>query len=101
MDETLKNVNSLYSLHLIDTHSLVKLEILSSDRMNIKWLDEDKLKNLINDKKIKIKHEKAGIDEDILLTASSGELVKFIEKLTHTENEYDWGKDVRFNLKRS
>jgi hypothetical protein len=87
-------------MHLVNTHSLAKLDINSKDSASIKWLDEDKLKALLDGDKIKIKHEKVGFDETVLLTASSEELVKFIEKYMNSEDEDKWKTDMNFDLKR-
>jgi hypothetical protein len=92
--------NDLYKMHLVNTHSLAKLDINSKDSASIKWLDEDKLKALLDGDKIKIKHEKVGFDETVLLTASSDELVKFIEKYMNSEDEDKWKTDMNFDLKR-
>jgi hypothetical protein len=87
-------------MHLIKTHSLAKLDMDSNNSISIKWLDEDKLKFLLNNDKIKIKHEKVGFDETILLKASSEELVKFIQKYMNSEDEEKWKTDTQFDLKR-
>ena len=98
--ESEKEKNDLYQMHLIKTHSLAKLDFDSSDSASIKWLDQDKLEALIKEDKIKIKYEKAGFDETILLTASSDELVKFIEKYMNSEDKEKWKTDIEFSLKR-
>jgi hypothetical protein len=92
--------NDLYKMHLINTHTLAKFDITSDDEINIKWLSSKKLEALLDDNKIKIKHEKTGFDETILLTASSEELVKFIEKYMDSKDEDKWKTDVEFTLKR-
>ena len=98
--ESEQSHNDLYRMHLINTHSLAKLDMDSKDEASIKWLDEDKLKALLDGDKIKIKHEKVGFDETVLLTASSEELVKFIEKYMGSEDEEKWKTDLEFDLKR-
>lgn len=92
--------NDLYKMHLINTHSLAKLDMDSNDVASIKWLDEDKLKVLLDENRIKIKHEKVGFGETFLLTASSEELVKFIEKYMGSDDEEKWKTDREFDLKR-
>lgn len=99
-DEILKCVNSLYSLHLIDSHTLAKLDMDSKENISIKWLAQDKLEALLKENKIKIKYEKIGVDEDVVLTASSEELVKFIEKYMDSEDEDKWKTDIEFSLNR-
>lgn len=92
--------NDLYKMHLIETHSLAKLDMDSNNVASIKWLDEDRLKVLLDENRIKIKHEKVGFGETFLLTASSEELVKFIEKYMDSDDEEKWKTDREFDLKR-
>lgn len=92
--------NNLYRMHLINTHSLAKLDMDSNDKASIKWLAQNKIKELLDENKIKIKHEKTGFDDTILLTASSEELVKFIEKYMDSKDENKWKTDVEFILNR-
>ena len=88
-------------MHLFNTHTLAKLDIDSDNEINIKWLSSKKLETLLDENKIKIKHEKVGFDETVLLTASSEELVKFIEKYMASEDEDKWKTDIEANLKRT
>ena len=77
------------------------MDIETDNEVSIKWLDQDKIEALLKENKIKIKHEKVGFGETILLTASSEELVKFIEKYMSSEDEDKWKTDVEVNLKRT
>jgi hypothetical protein len=92
--------NNLYKMHLISIHTLAKVDIESDSAISIKWLAQSKLEALLKENKIKIKYETVGVDETILLTASSEELVKFIEKYMASEDEDKWKTDVELNLKR-
>lgn len=92
--------NNLYKMHLISIHTLAKVDIESDSSVSIKWLAQSKLEALLKENKIKIKYETVGVDETILLTASSEELVKFIEKYMASEDEDKWKTDVELNLKR-
>jgi hypothetical protein len=98
--ESLKGIHSLYKMHLIETHSLAKLDIDSKENVSIKWLDSEKLAALLKANKIKIKYEKVGLDEDIVLTASSEELVKFIEKYMASNDGDKWKTRTEAILKR-
>ena len=93
--------NNLYTMHLIKTHSLAKFDITSDNKINIKWLSSKKLEELLDENKIKIKHDKVGFDETVLLTATSEELVKFIEKYMNSKDEDKWKTDVEVNLIRT
>lgn len=92
--------NDLYRMHLIETHTLAKVDMLSDNEINIKWFSSKKLAELLEENRIKIKHEKIGFAETVLLTASSEELVKFIEKYMDSKDEDKWKTDVELNLKR-
>ena len=100
-EETEKLSNGLYNNHLIKTHTLAKVDIANDNEINIKWFSSKKLKVLLDENRIKIKYERVGFWEDILLTASSDELVKFIEKYMSSEDEDKWTTDVEVNLKRN
>ncbi len=92
--------NNLYKMHLIGTHTLAKVDINSNNDISIKWFSSKKLEQLLNEDKIKIKHEKVGFTETTLLTASSEELQKFIKKYMGSKDKDKWKTDVEVNLKR-
>ncbi len=94
------NLNNLVQAHLVGTHSLVKFDIVDAKNISIKWFDEDRIKHLFKEKKIKIRHEKVGIDESFLLTASSEELQKFVKKYMAIDTKEKWETSVKFNLKK-
>ena len=76
-----EEIDNLLESHMVYTHSLVKYDIKKNGDIEIKWLDEDKIENLFKQNKIKIEHEKIGALKDkFLLTASSENLEKFVEK---------------------
>lgn len=93
--------NDLYKMHLIGTHSLAKFDILNDNEVAISWLSSKKLEQLLDEDKIKIKHDKVGFAETTLLTASSEELQKFIKKYMDSKDNDKWKTDVEFNLKRA
>ena len=96
------DLSSLVRNHLVSAHSLAKFDILDNNQISIKWLDEDRLKTLFKEKKIKIKHQKTGIDEsEILLTAKPEELQKFIRKYMASKDENKWESDTKFILTKS
>jgi len=85
--------------HLVATHSLVKYDLLENGKISIKWLDEDKIEALFENKKIKIKHEKIGLLNDkFLLTAKSEELQKFIVKYIASNDVEKWKTSTKFTL---
>ena len=92
--------NDLYKLHLIGTHTLAKFDLLNDNEIDIKWFSSDKLEELLKENRIKIKHEKVGFWDTIVLTASSEELQKFIKKYMNSKDEDKWKTDVEANLTR-
>jgi hypothetical protein len=94
------NGNNMYEMHLIETHTLAKVDIISPNEISIKWFSSKKLEDLFRENKIKIKHEKVGFSETILLTASSKELEKFIKKYMSSKDEDKWKTDIEVNLIR-
>ncbi|WP_372768346.1 hypothetical protein [Lutibacter sp.] len=92
--------NILYQMHLIGVHTLAKFDITSTDEISVKWFSSEKLAELLDEDKIKIKHEEVGFTETTLLTASSEELEKFIKKYMDSKDEDKWNTDVEFHLKR-
>ena len=89
----------LLNVHLVATHSLVKYDMLPNGEISFKWLDEDKVAALFEEKKIKIKHEKIGLLNDkFLLTAKSEELQKFIVKYMTSNDMEKWKTSTKFTL---
>ncbi|QTE21373.1 hypothetical protein [Polaribacter cellanae] len=94
-------VDNLLESHLVYTHSLVKYDVQKNGKIEIKWLDEDKIEALFKDKKIKIKHEKIGlIDEKYLLTAKSDELQRFIKKYMSSKDTEKWKTSTKYVLSK-
>ena len=96
------DINNLLQKHLIYTHSLVKYDVSESGEIEIKWLDEKKVESLFKNKKIKIEHKRIGVlKENFLLTASSKELNKFIEKYTKSKDENKWDTSTKYTLTKT
>ncbi len=98
-DIDLSAINSLGATHLVGMHSLVKMEFSEDFGMvNLKWFGEKKLKQLLDQDKIKIKHEKTGVnDSGFILTASSEELQKFIKKYMDSNDKDKWATEIEYN----
>lgn len=85
-NEEIENMADFLAIHLVPAHTFLKLEIVG-DQLLIYYLSPDWLQNLIESHKIRIKHEV--VDEDqIILTASTKELQKFITKYSHDEEAF-------------
>lgn len=93
-----KGTNDLVSQHLLKTHSVAKFKVVDGKNLEIIWLDEDRLETLFKENKIKIKHEKVGFDESLLLTASSEELYHFLKKYNASDVANKWKSDEKFTL---
>ena len=79
---------------------MAKFDLLNDNEIDIRWFSSDKLEELLKENRIKIKHEKVGFWDTIVLTASSEELEKFIKKYMDSKDEDKWKTDVEANLTR-
>lgn len=92
------DLNRLAGQHLLKTHSTAYVEINTDNSMTLKWLNEKVMRQLLDNKKLRIKHEKTGIDEDLILTATSKELHEFLKKFMRSKIEDKWDNDVIYKL---
>lgn len=88
---------SLGSQHLLQTHTVCKVDF-EENGLKFKWLTEDVVGELIENHKLKIKHEIAGYDDDLVLTAKSKELYRFLEKFMASSIENKWDDDQTYTL---
>lgn len=96
------DADNLLKSHSIYTHSLVKYDIQKNGDIEVKWLDENKVEELFKQKKIKIKHETIGmLNEKYLLTASSKELQRFIEKYMASNDAEKWETSTKYTLSKA
>ena len=93
--------NDLVSQHLLRTHSVAKIDTLESNTLNITWLDESRLTDLFKKDKLKLKHEKVGIDESFVLTATSKELYAFLKKYMKANIENKWESSEKYTLTKT
>ncbi|WP_299525813.1 hypothetical protein [Winogradskyella sp.] len=87
------DVNGMYAQHLLKTHSAAKVDFNKDDTIILSWISESVIKRLFNEQKIRLKHETVGVNEDLVLTASSEELHSFLKKFMSSEIENKWNKD--------
>ncbi|WP_299129228.1 hypothetical protein [uncultured Winogradskyella sp.] len=73
-------INSLAAKHLLKTHSVAKLNIKANKAVSLTWLNEERITTLFEEQKIRLKHEKIGFENDLLITASSEELYEFLKR---------------------
>lgn len=94
-------LNGLAAQHLLSTHSACLVEYEGKNKVRLKWLDEKIVKSLLEANALKIKHERTGIEEDeLILTASSTELYRFLEKFMSSTIDDKWEKDQIYTLNR-
>ncbi|HBL77197.1 MAG: hypothetical protein A2W90_14815 [Bacteroidetes bacterium GWF2_42_66] len=82
---------SLFDFHVLPVHTFAKLELVK-DSMYIHWFDQDWLKDLIKENRIRIHHEDNG--NHILLTAKPQELQKFVIKYVNSAEAFEDGLDA-------
>ena len=78
----------LASFHIVPVHTFAKLEFTDKE-LQINWFDQEWLKRLIDENKIRIHHENN--DDYILLTAKPKELQKFVIKYVNSEEAFKEG----------
>lgn len=96
-----EGINKLAANHLIKTHSVAKLEFDNSDKISFLWLTEEHVKKLFKENKLRLKHELIGIEEELLLTASSQELSAFLKKYNASSIKDKWKSSDTMSLTKS
>lgn len=96
-----EEINSLAAQHLLKTHSVAKLDFTADEAVSLSWLSEERIKDLFNSQKLRLKHETTGFDQDLLLTASSEELYAFLNKYMLSDIEDKWKKEDMLNLTKT
>jgi hypothetical protein len=94
---------TLFNLHLLPTHSIAKVNKFSEDEVQIKWFNEDWLRTLFEQNRIRISHETIVDDKDsklYVLTAGTEELQRFIIKYGNEDQAFDNSDTVWLKLKR-
>lgn len=81
-----ESANDFYNIHLVPTHSFMRVEIVG-DTMKLGLFDYSWLENNLRDGTVEIKH--ATRDDMTVLTASTEELQKFAEKYADAAFPYD------------
>lgn len=91
--------NKIAEQHLLNTHSTALVLINKDNSLTLKWLSEKAVGNLFDQKKLRLKHEKIGLNQDLVLTASTKELHNFLKKFMASEFEGKWDSDDIYTLK--
>ena len=95
----------MFNMHLMPTHSIARVESLTENDVQIRWLNEKWLESLFSQNKIKISHEVVQDEFDqegrnYVLTASTDELQKFIVKFGNEDKAFIDDNTVWLKLKR-
>jgi hypothetical protein len=77
--ETEKNADEFYMQHFVKMHTSYRVNILKNGGFELNQLDGSYLNKLIEEKKIRIRHE-LNSDGDAVITASTEELQQYILK---------------------
>ena len=91
-------LNPLVAQHLLKTHSVAKVDLNPDGSIKLSWLSEEVVNPLFNENKIRLKHEKTGVSEDLILTATREELHAFLVKFMKSDLEKKWDKDDMYTL---
>ncbi len=89
--------------HIVMTHSIARVEMLTENEIRIKWFNASWLGDLFKQNRIRIEHEIVDPEEGleaVLLTAPTAELQKFIIKYGDEDATYDDEHTRRLVLKR-
>lgn len=98
----------LFDMHMMPSHSVAKVVKLDGGEIQIKWFNEDWLRMLFDQNRIRIAHETV-MDENpsdendkwYVLTAPTEELQKFIIKYGNDAAAFDNENSVWLRLKKS
>lgn len=85
----------LYALHVVGVHTVARLKIDKTD-LHIMWYNEKWLGELFEKNKIRLAHEKLEGSDNIVLTASTNDLQKFMQKFANDPNAFE--KDEHNNV---
>jgi len=79
--------------HWVKMHTSYRVVILNDGSFELSQLDGSYVNNLIDQKKIRINHEK-GVDDNIVITASTSELQQYLIKYSDEPEAYDSKKTI-------
>lgn len=83
---SVEKMNSLLALHTMPVHTFAKVEV-TDEHFKIKMFNYDWISDLFEQNRIRLKHELTDSD-NILLTASTAELQKFVIKYADEPEAY-------------
>ncbi len=85
--------DEMIDIHMIPAHTIARIDFVSENEVVIAWFEEDWLKGLFEENRVKIAHEvirtaEENFTKEYVLTASTDELQKFIVKYGSVEDDY-------------
>ena len=83
-----QKIDEFFNAHLIKTHTSYRVDIYKDGSFELSQLAEGYVAKLIDEKKIRISHEKYTGD-NILITASTSELQQYLIKYSDEPEAYD------------
>jgi hypothetical protein len=97
----------MFDMHMMPTHTIARVEGISENEIEIRWLNEKWLQSLFSQNKIKISHEVVrdpivpdNSDMSYILTASTEEMQKFIIKYGDEDKAFIDDNSVWLKLTR-
>jgi hypothetical protein len=88
-----QKIDELFGAHLVKMHTSYRVEILNDGNFELSQLDGSYVKSLIDQKKIRISHETSA-DDNIVITASTSELQRYLIKYSDEPEAYDSKKTI-------
>lgn len=85
--------NELMAMHLVHAHTFSRVE-LDEKRLYFHWMHVEFLRDLIKQNQIRIRHENN--ERNIMLTAGSEDLQKFLIKYGRNKKAYKHGVEMEF-----
>ncbi|TMI65453.1 MAG: hypothetical protein E6H07_05915 [Bacteroidetes bacterium] len=82
-----RKIDEFFGVHLVKMHTSYRVEILNDGSFELSQLDGSYVKNLIDEKKIRISHE-TDADDNITITASTKELQQYLLKYGDEPSAY-------------
>jgi hypothetical protein len=77
-----------FNYNYLPTFSIAQLSFVNKDKIVLKYLNGDFIKEQLNKGNLRLKYEKDDLFGSFLITASSYELQQFLEKYGHDERLY-------------
>lgn len=85
-------LHGMEMIHLFPTHTFARVTF-NGDQVTFNWFASEWLENLIKEKRIRIKHELEG--GEVLLTAPTAELQKFVGKYLDEPRAFDESHELK------